>query len=89
MFRERATIPAYKTNKSGFVGFEARMRAKSFQLRVLGPGLFQDGDVRVGVFPQREEIQIRSTGFGGVGEFTSRSVSLSVSACLAVLRLLL
>ncbi len=32
------------------------------QLRVLGFGLLQDGDVRVGVFPEREEILIRDTG---------------------------
>jgi hypothetical protein len=31
----------------------------SFQLCVLCLGLLQDGDVRVGVFPEREEILIR------------------------------
>ena len=29
------------------------------ELRVLGPGLFQDGDVGIGVFPEREEIFVR------------------------------
>ena len=36
------------------------------QLRVLGFGFLQDGDVRVGVFPKGEEILIGSTGFGCV-----------------------
>jgi eukaryotic-like serine/threonine-protein kinase len=36
------------------------------QLRVLRFGFLQDGDVRVGVFPEREEILIRRFGLGGV-----------------------
>src|ERR1700730_65735 len=36
------------------------------QLRVLRFGFLQDGDVGGGVFPQREEILIRSAGLGGV-----------------------
>ena len=36
------------------------------QLRVLGLGLLQDGDVRVGVFPKCQEILICGAGFGGV-----------------------
>src|SRR5208337_700521 len=36
------------------------------QFRVLGLGLFQDGDVGVGVFPEREKILIGGAGFGGV-----------------------
>src|ERR1017187_266235 len=36
------------------------------QLRVLRLGFFQDGDVGVGVFPERQEILICSLGFGGV-----------------------
>ena len=32
------------------------------QLRVLGLGFFQNGDVGVGVFPEREEVLIRSAG---------------------------
>ncbi len=39
----------------------ARMVAESFQLGILGLGLLQDGDVRVGVFPQREEILVGGT----------------------------
>ena len=36
------------------------------QVRVLGLGLLQDGDLAVGVFPERQEILIRGTSFGGV-----------------------
>ena len=36
------------------------------QLRILRFGLLQDGDVRVGILPQREEVLIRSAVFGGV-----------------------
>jgi hypothetical protein len=36
------------------------------QLRVLGFGLFQDGDVGVGVFPEGEELFVGGAGVGGV-----------------------
>jgi hypothetical protein len=36
------------------------------QLRILRFGFLQDGDVRVGVFPEDKKIQISRTGFGGV-----------------------
>jgi hypothetical protein len=36
------------------------------QLRVLRLRLLQDGDVRVGVFPEAEEIPISGAGFCGV-----------------------
>ncbi len=39
---------------------------KLLQLREFRLGLLQDGDVRVGVFPEREEILIGRAGFGGV-----------------------
>jgi hypothetical protein len=42
------------------------------QLRVLSLGLLQDGDVGVGVFPEREEIFVGGLGFGGV---TLQSIS--------------
>ena len=38
----------------------------SLQLRVLRFRSDEDGNVRVGVFPQREEILIGRLGFGGV-----------------------
>ena len=40
--------------------------ARLLQLRVLRLGLLQDGNVGVGVFPEREEILICGSGFGGV-----------------------
>jgi hypothetical protein len=36
------------------------------QLRVLGLGLLEDGDVGVGIFPQCEEVLIGRLGIGGV-----------------------
>jgi hypothetical protein len=36
------------------------------QLRVLGFGFLQDGDVGVGVLPEGEEVLIGGAGFGGV-----------------------
>jgi hypothetical protein len=36
------------------------------QLRVLGLGLLQDGNVGVGVFPEGEKILVGSAGFVGV-----------------------
>ena len=36
------------------------------QIRVLGFGLLQDGDCRVGIFPQGEKIMIRPLCFRGV-----------------------
>ena len=35
------------------------------QLRVLRLGFLQDGDIGVGVFPEGEEILVRSLRFGG------------------------
>src|ERR1700689_4123137 len=42
------------------------------QLGVLRLGFLQDGDVGVGVFPEREEVLICSAGFGASG-FCSRT----------------
>src|SRR5271170_2302872 len=44
-------------------------RRPLLQLRVLGFGLLQDGDVGVGVFPEREEILVggERTDAGGIG----------------------
>ena len=36
------------------------------QLRILGLGLLKDGNVGVGIFPQRQEILICRFGFRGV-----------------------
>jgi len=35
-------------------------------LFILGPGLFEDGDIGVGVFPERQEILVGGAGFRGV-----------------------
>jgi hypothetical protein len=40
--------------------------ARLLQFRVLRFGFLQDGNVRVGVFPQREKILVRSLGFRSV-----------------------
>ena len=44
----------------------AGLQPISLQLRVFRLGIFQDGDVRVGVLPKREEILVSSAGFGVV-----------------------
>jgi len=46
---------------------EARVGARGlFQLCVLRLGFLEDGNIRVGFFPEREEILIDSGGLGGV-----------------------
>ena len=47
-------------------------------LCVLGFGGDQDGDARVGIFPEREEIVIRGAGFGGVALHGMGSADLKV-----------
>jgi hypothetical protein len=42
------------------------LEVKSLQLGVFDFGLFEDGNVGIGVFPEGEEILIRGAGFGGV-----------------------
>ena len=48
---------------------QARLIAQLLQLRVLGFGLLQDGDVGVGVFPEGQEIFVggERPDAGGVG----------------------
>ena len=53
----------------------------SLQFRVLGFGLLQDGDVGVGVFPEREEILIGRLGFGGVALHCIGSAYLEMRQC--------
>ena len=43
-----------------------RPTSKLMQLRILRFGLLQDGNVGVSILPQREEVLIRNSGFGGV-----------------------
>jgi hypothetical protein len=49
----------------------------SLQLRVLRPGFLQDGDVEVGVFPEREEILIHGLRFGLLQEY---NIGIGVAA---------
>jgi len=54
------------TRKNGLERKERRSRDRSvelLQLRVLCLGFLQDGDVGVGVFPEREEILVGGAGF--------------------------
>jgi hypothetical protein len=41
-------------------------KVRSLQLGIIHLGLLQNGNVRVGVFPEREEIIVGSLRFGGV-----------------------
>jgi hypothetical protein len=61
-----------------------------FQLRVLGFGLLQDGDVGVGVFPEGEEIFVggERTNAGDIGVRALRSSRLQgVGASYSQMRL--
>src|SRR5208283_2601873 len=51
------------------------------QLRVFGLGLFQDGDVGVGIFPKREELLVRSFGFDHVSGKSVGSSQSQVCQC--------
>ena len=51
------------------------------QLRVLGFGLLQDGDVGVGVFPEREEVLIDSSRFGRVALHGVGAAEFEVGKC--------
>ncbi len=56
------------------VNGKREMCFRLLQLRVLAFGLFQDGDVGIGVFPEGEEILVTGerTHAGGVGIRTLR-----------------
>src|SRR5215472_17782450 len=56
-----------KSTTCGPLGRGFSEHGESSQLRVLRFGLLQDGDVRVGVFPESEEVLIRSACFGASG----------------------
>src|SRR5580693_1455968 len=53
-------------------------RSSLLQLRVLRLGFLQDGDVGVGVFPEREEFLILDAGLRGItrGEICSAQLQL-------------
>jgi hypothetical protein len=56
-----------KSNNENPNAFFKRPSEHSLQLRVLGFGLLQDGDVGVCVFPEGEEILIGGLCLGSVG----------------------
>jgi len=51
---------------SGSSATTGEIRNQLLQLRVLCLGLFQDGNVRVGILPERKEVMIFRAGLGGV-----------------------
>ena len=57
------------------------------QLRVLRFRSDEDGDVRVGVFPEREEILIGRLGLGGVALHGVGSADLEMGECAKELSL--
>jgi len=47
-------------------GWQAELSKESLQLRILRFGFFQDGDVEVGISPEREEIVVCGFRLGGI-----------------------
>jgi hypothetical protein len=66
------------SNDCGHIQFSGGREPKLLQLRVLRLGLLEDGDVRVGVFPEREEILIGGFCLGGVTLHGVRSAKLEM-----------
>src|SRR5215472_12062020 len=62
------------------VKFAVRGR-KLLQLRVLGFGLLQDGDVRVGVFPKREEVLVSHLSFDSIAGEGVGATKLEMGEC--------
>jgi hypothetical protein len=62
----RNELCSFRIRESVELGFMFCRVRELLQPRVLRLGFFQDGNVGVGVFPEREEILIRRLGFGGV-----------------------
>src|ERR1039458_8275582 len=58
-----------------------RRTLQLLQLRVLGLGLLQDGDVGVGVFPEGEEILVCSLRFGGIACHRIGASELEMGQC--------
>ena len=56
-----------------------------FQLCAFGFGLLKDGNIGVGVSPQREEILIRSADFGANGVVASGRSTLLLTVLTAPL----
>src|SRR5271167_1920078 len=54
---------------------------KSLQFRVLRFRCDEDGNIRIGVLPEREEILIRGAGLGGVALHGVGSADLDMRQC--------
>ena len=54
------------------------------QLRVLRLGFVQDGDVRVGVFPEGEEVLVFSAALGGIALERVGACQAKVGQCAQV-----
>jgi hypothetical protein len=66
IMRHPGGIPQCRAKPAAKPGDLRRLIPLLFQLGVFGPGLLQDRDVRVGVFPEGEEIIVGCFGFGCV-----------------------
>src|SRR5579863_452897 len=62
-----------------FIPAQLGIAKQLWQLGVLRLGLFQDGDIRVGVFPQGEEVLISGSRFCDVALHGIRSTQLEMS----------
>jgi hypothetical protein len=60
---------------------EAELSKESPQFYVLGLGLLEDGDVGVGVFPQREKILISSLRFRAIASQGIRAAKPKMREC--------
>jgi hypothetical protein len=60
---------------------EGELSKESLQSCVLGPGLLQDGDAGVGVFPQREKILVSSLRFRAVAGQGIRAAKAKMREC--------
>ena len=63
--QRRGRLPI-STGLSGSSATTGEIRNQLLQLRLLCLGLFQDGNVRVGILPERKEVMIFRAGLGGV-----------------------
>ncbi len=78
--RESAGI-LVRTTKKGQLRDRAEEESGLLQLRVLGFGLLQDGDVGVGIFPEGEEIFVGGECFGLVASERIRPAQSQARQC--------
>src|SRR5262249_48214344 len=77
----RTRMPSKPTSSLCEFSSSHRNQTPLLQLRVLGFGLFQHGNVGVGIFPECEEILIGSTCFCCVALHRIGSADLQVRQC--------